>query len=373
MSKRDYYEALGLSKTADGAEIKAAYRKLAMKFHPDRNPDDPTADEKFREINEAYDILKDDEKRAAYDRFGHRAFEQGGGGFSDGGDFGFSGFADIFDEMFGGVMGGGRRSNGPQRGADLRYNMEITLEEAFAGKTEEIKIPSAVSCDECKGSGSKDGAAPIECPTCRGAGKVRSTQGFFTIERSCPTCRGQGRVIKDPCKKCSGTGQIRKEKTLSVTIPAGVEDGSRIRLSGEGELGQRGGPAGDLYIFTSISPHRFYTRERANLFCRAPIPMTIAALGGHVEAPTIDGGTAKVTIPAGAQSGQQFRLSGKGMSILHSRSRGDLVVEIQVETPVKMNKRQQELMREFEKESAHHDASPESSGFFSRLKEKLKG
>ena len=372
MSKRDYYEVLGVAKGAGADELKKAYRKLAMQFHPDRNPDDPNADQKFREINEAYDVLKDEQKRAAYDRFGHAAFEQGGmgggrGGF--GGDSHFSGFADIFDEMFGEFMGG-RRGGGQSgaRGSDLRYDMEISLEEAFAGKNTEIKIPSSIQCDDCKGAGGANGSQPVECGTCRGAGKVRATQGFFTIERTCPTCHGMGKVIKDPCKGCGGTGRKRKEKTLAVSIPAGIEDGSRIRLTGEGEAGMRGAPNGDLYIFLSLQRHRLFQREGANIHCRVPLDMVTASLGGTIEVPSIDGGRVKVIIPSGTQSGHQFRMRGKGMSVLRSPARGDMFVETVVETPVNLTKRQEELLREFEK-AGGKDTSPESHGFFSKVKE----
>jgi molecular chaperone DnaJ len=372
MSKRDYYDVLGVAKGATAEEVKKAYRKLAMQLHPDRNPDDSTADQKFREVNEAYDVLKDEQKRAAYDRYGHAAFEHGRGfgGGAGAGDFHFAaGFADIFDEMFGEFMGGRRGGfGGGQRGADLRYNMEITLEEAFAGKSMQITVPSAVPCTDCKGTGGSGGAPPIECGTCRGAGKVRATQGFFTIERTCPTCHGMGKVIKDPCRACGGSGRVRKEKTLSVTVPAGVEDGTRIRLAGEGEPGVRGAPSGDLYIFLSVQPHRLFRREGANIHCRVPIPMVTAALGGSIEVPAIGGSRAKVSIPAGTQSGHQFRLRGKGMSVLRSPARGDMFVESVVETPVNLNKRQEELLREFEK-AGGGDTSPESAGFFAKVRE----
>jgi molecular chaperone DnaJ len=374
MSKQDYYELLGVEKGATPDEIKKAYRKMAMQYHPDRNPGDASAEQKFKEINEAYDVLKDEQKRAAYDRFGHAAFEQGGGhgpgGF--GGGFGGGGFADIFDEMFGEFMGGGRRGGQSQaRGADLRYNMEISLEDAFGGRTTTVTIPSSAQCDDCKGTGGKDGSQPTTCGTCKGAGKVRAQQGFFTIERTCPSCQGMGRVIKDPCRSCGGTGRTRKEKTLSVTIPAGVEEGTRIRLAGEGEAGMRGAPAGDLYIFLSIRAHRIFQRDGANIFCRVPIPMTTAALGGSIEVPTIDGAKAKVTIPEGTQSGHQFRLRGKGMSVLRSPSRGDMFIQAVVETPVNLTKRQTELLKEFEKASEGADSkhSPESHGFFAKVKE----
>ena len=366
----DYYEVLGVSRSADAKELKSAYRKLAMKYHPDRNPDDAEAEKKFKEINEAYGVLKDDQQRAAYDNYGHAAFENGGpgaGGGFGGGGFGGGGFADIFEEMFGGFGGGGRSAGGSQRGGDLRYNMEISLEDAYTGKEAEIRIPSAVSCDVCDGSGAEKGSSPVTCGTCKGAGRVRMQQGFFTVERTCHTCQGVGKVIEKPCGNCHGSGQVEKEKTLQVNIPAGVEEGNRIRLAGEGEMGARGGTPGDLYIFLSIEPHRIFQREGADIYCRVPISMTQAALGGSVEVPTIDGGRAKVSIPDGTQSRQQFRLRSKGMSVLRSSSRGDMYVEVTVETPVNLTKRQKELLREFEEESG--DNSPLSSGFFKRVKE----
>ncbi len=370
MSKRDYYEVLGVKRDASSDELKKAYRKLAMQLHPDRNPGDKEAEQKFKDLNEAYEVLKDDQKRAAYDRFGHAAFDGGGGGGRSGpGGFDFhfsSGFADIFDEMFGDFTG--RRSGGATRGSDLRYNMDISLEEAFAGKAAEVRVPTSVPCEACKGTGSANGSAPSTCGTCNGAGKVRAQQGFFTIERTCPTCQGQGRVIKDPCRPCGGSGRVRKEKALQVTIPPGVEEGTRIRLSGEGEAGLRGGPPGDLYIFLSLRPHRLFLRDGADIQCRVPVSMTSAALGDTVEVPTIDGTRSKVTIPAGTQTGHQFRLRGKGMSILRSPSRGDMFVQVQVETPVNLTKRQQELLREFEK-AGDDSHSPEFTGFFKKVKE----
>ncbi|WP_413204469.1 molecular chaperone DnaJ [Rhodospirillum sp. A1_3_36] len=375
MSKRDFYEVLGVEKNASGDDLKRAYRKLAMQNHPDRNPDDKEAEARFREVNEAYEVLKDDQKRAAYDRFGHAAFEQGGMGSGQASDFGFGGgFADIFDEMFGEFMGGGRRGGGgATRGADLRYNMEITLEEAYAGKKTSIHVPTSVACDSCSGSGSKGGKAPDTCPTCRGAGRVRAQQGFFTIERPCPTCHGQGKVISDPCGECGGSGRKRKEKTLEVTIPAGVEEGTRIRLAGEGEAGMRGSPAGDLYIFLALAPHRIFQRDGANIHCKVPISMTTAALGGTIEVPTIDGGRASLSIPKGTQSGNQFRLRSKGMSVLRSTSRGDMFIHASVETPVNLTKRQEELLREFEdagdKDADSGGHSPESNSFFRKVKE----
>ncbi|MBL4615916.1 MAG: molecular chaperone DnaJ [Magnetovibrio sp.] len=378
MAKQDFYELLGVSKGADGDEIKKAYRKLAMKHHPDRNPDDKVAEQKFKDSNEAYEVLKDEEKRAAYDRFGHAAFEQGGpggpGGFGGGEGFG-GGFADIFEEMFGGGGGGGGgRGRGGQeqsnRGSDLRFNMDITLEDAFNGKSSEIRVPSSVSCDSCSGSGATKGSKPVSCATCGGHGRIRSQQGFFTVERTCPSCHGQGQVIKEPCRNCSGSGRVHKEKTLSVNIPAGVEEGTRIRLSGEGEAGLRGAPAGDLYIFLSVKSHRIFQREGANIYVNVPVPMTTAALGGSVEVPAVDGSRARINIPTGTQSGQQFRLRGKGMSVLRSTSRGDMFVELSVETPVNLTNKQKELMEEFRSEGGDKNKhSPQSDGFFSKVKE----
>lgn len=369
MAKRDFYEILGVSRSASGDELKTAYRKLAMKHHPDRNPGDKSAEQKFKEVSEAYDVLKDDQKRAAYDRFGHAAFEQGSG--RGPGDFGFSGgFADIFDEMFGEFMGGGRRGQaGPSRGSDLRYNLEISLEEAFRGKQTTVRVQTLVTCEQCKGSGAEAGSKPITCPTCHGRGRVRAQQGFFTIERTCTACQGAGRVIETPCKTCGGQGRTRREKTLSVNIPAGVEDGTRIRLAGEGEVGIRGASAGDLYIFVTVAPHRIFQRDGANIYCRVPISITTAALGGTIEVPSVDGSRARVAVPAGTQSGHQFRLRQKGMTVLRSAARGDMFIEAVVETPVNLTKRQQELLREFEKEGDNRGTQPESEGFFARVKE----
>jgi len=375
VAKEDFYELLGVAKGASQDDLKKAYRKLAMQYHPDKNPGDKKAEAKFKQINEAYDILKDEQKRAAYDRFGHAAFEQGGGGAGNragGFDFGGgnAGFADIFDEMFGEFMGGGRRGGGPQRGSDLRYNLEISLEDAFHGKQATVKVASLHSCETCKGTGAEAGSKPVTCPTCRGHGKVRAQQGFFTIERTCPQCGGGGQTIEKPCKTCQGQGRVRKERTLNVNIPAGVEDGTRIRLAGEGEAGMRGAPQGDLYLFLQIKPHKLFHRENTDIYCRVPIAMTTAALGGSVEVPTVDGGRAKVTIPAGAQTGQQFRLKGKGMSVLRSSARGDMFIEAVVETPVNLTKRQQDLLKEFEGTGgADKSHSPESAGFFAKVKE----
>ena len=372
MAKPDYYETLGVNRGADEKALKSAYRKLAMKYHPDRNPDDDAAEAKFKEVNEAYDVLKDDEKRAAYDQFGHAAFEGGGPGGAGGG-----GFTDIFDEMFGDFMGGGRQAGnrgraGASRGADLRYNMQISLEDAFQGRETQIRVPTAVTCEDCNGLGAAKGSHPTTCGMCQGRGKVRAQQGFFTIERTCPTCNGTGQVIEDPCQTCGGAGRVQKEKTLKVTIPAGVEDGTRIRLAGEGEAGAKGGGAGDLYIFVAVAPHRMFRRDAADLHIRVPIPMATAALGGSIEVPTIEGKRAKVTIPKGAQSGHQFRLRGKGMSVLRSQARGDIYIDVVVETPVNLSKRQEELLREFQGEKpakGESTTSPESEGFFSRVKE----
>lgn len=365
MAKKDYYEVLGVERGASDAEMKSVYRKLAMQYHPDRNPDNPDAEAKFKELNEAYDVLKDEQKRAAYDRFGHDAFEGGMGG-GGGGGAGFGGFADIFDEMFGDFMGG--RRGGGRRGSDLRYNMAISLEEAFKGKQTEIHIPSSVPCDECKGSGAEKGSQPVTCTTCHGHGKVRAQQGFFTIERTCPHCGGNGTRIEKPCKSCGGNGRVQKEKTLSVNIPAGVEDGTRIRLSGEGEAGPRGTAPGDLYLFLAIADHPIFQREGADIYCRVPLPMTTAALGGQIEVPTIEGGRARITVGEGTQSGKQFRLKGKGMSVLRSPARGDQYVEVIVETPVNLSKRQQELLEEFAA-GQNDKTSPQSAGFFNRVKD----
>jgi molecular chaperone DnaJ len=345
-----------------------------MKYHPDRNPGDKSAEQKFKEINEAHDVLKDEQKRAAYDQYGHAAFEQGGPGAGGpfGGGFAQGGFGDIFEEMFGDFMGaaGGRRGGGgAARGSDLRYNLEVTLEQVYKGAKTQIRVPTSVACSECKGSGAAGGAAPQTCPTCNGHGRVRAQSGFFTVERTCPNCQGVGQVIKDPCRACGGTGRVRKEKTLSVNIPAGVEDGTRIRLAGEGEAGMRGAPAGDLYIFLTVAPHRFFQRDGANVYCRVPIPMITAALGGSVEVPTLGGKRARISIPAGTQSGHQFRLSGKGMPVLRSTAHGDMFVQTVVETPVNLTKKQRELLREFEQDSSAEKTSPESAGFFSKVKE----
>jgi molecular chaperone DnaJ len=370
MAKRDYYEVLGVARGASEVEMKAAFRKLAMQHHPDRNPGDKDCEHRFKEVNEAYDVLKDEQKRAAYDRFGHTAFEQGlgGGAHGFGADFG-SAFADIFEGIFG--MGGAARgrTSGRERGADLRFNMEITLDEAFGGKAAQVRLPTSVTCEACSGSGAKAGTKPKTCPHCQGHGRIRHTQGgFFTLERTCPACHGRGQVIDDPCPSCVGSGRVTRERTLSVNIPPGVEDGTRIRLGGEGEAGLRGGPSGDLYIFLSIGAHVFFQRDGADLHCRVPVSMVTAALGGEFEVPAIDGSKAKVKIPGGTQSGRRFRLSGKGMPVLRAKQSGDMYVQVVVETPQNLTKRQRDLLTEFEKLSSK-DTQPESSGFFARVKD----
>jgi molecular chaperone DnaJ len=364
-TKRCYYETLEVERNADESKLKASFRKLAMKWHPDKNPGDATSEIRFKEINEAYEVLKDGDKRAAYDRFGHAAFEQGGGGPGFGAGFASS-FSDIFEDLFG--MANQRSRGGRERGADLRYNMEISLEEAFQGKTAQIEIPVSVTCESCSGIGAKAGTKPKACGMCGGAGRVRQAQGFFTLERTCPGCQGRGQMIEDPCPSCSGTGRMTRERTLSVNIPQGVEDGTRIRLAGEGEAGLRGGPAGDLYIFLSLATHEFFQREGADLYCRVPISMVTAALGGDFEVPTIDKDKTKVKIPSGTQSGRRFRIASKGMPVLRSRQTGDMYVQVVVETPQNLTKKQQELLAEFEKLSSGA-TQPEAAGFFAKVKD----
>ena len=373
MAKRDYYETLGVSKTADAKTMKSAFRKKAMECHPDRHPDDPEAEARFKELNEAYGILSDGDKRAAYDRMGHRAFEQGGmggGGFQDFGDI----FSQIFGSAGGGgfadMFGGGGRAGRQARGSDLRYEMEISLDEAFNGKDMEITVPISEDCERCDGMGAEPGASIETCSTCGGVGRVRTQQGFFTMERACPTCGGQGEYVSNPCRQCDGGGQTRIDTSLDVNIPAGVEDGTRIRLSGQGDAAPKragGGQRGDLYIFVAIKPHGLFEREGPNLYCRAPVPMTIAALGGDVEIPTIDGGRSKIKIPEGSQSGKRMRLRGKGMSVLRSPQRGDMYVELSVETPSKLNARQRELLEEFAREGGD-ETSPASQNFFNKAR-----
>ena len=370
MAEKDFYEILGVSKNASDDEIKKSYRKLAMKYHPDRNKDDKTSEKKFKEVSAAYEILKDPEKKTAYDQYGHDAFRQGGMGGAQGfGDFS-AGFSDIFEEFFGGGFGSSSNSRGPTRGNDLRYNMSISLQEAFSGKKPKIKIPSYSKCDRCVGTGSADKAGPSTCSTCNGYGKVRSTQGFFSIERPCPTCGGQGSSIKNPCLKCNGIGQVKKQKTISVTIPEGVDNGTRIRISGEGEPGQRGANNGDLYIFVSVQKDKIFEREEENIFCSIPISITNAILGGEIDVPTIEGKKARLSIPSGTQSGTQFRLKGKGMSILRQSRRGDMYVEANVEIPVNLTNKQKSILKEFEKEGGTSKAhSPKSQSFFQKIKE----
>jgi len=376
MSKEDYYETLGVNKSSTDDEIKKAYRKQAMKYHPDRNKGDKEAETQFKKVNEAYYVLKDKEKKSQYDQFGHQAFENGGAGFKD---FNFSGgFSDIFEEMFGemdddfgGIFGGGRRNSGrtnrKEYGSDLRYDMEVPLEEIFSGKKIVIHVPTKIKCEKCNGNGHEKNSKPEKCPTCEGHGAVRASQGFFTIQQTCPDCRGEGQIIKNPCNSCVGTGRVDKKKSLSVDIPAGIEDGTRIRLSGEGEAGFNGGPAGDLYIFIKEKPHSIFKRDRENLYCKAPIPMTIATLGGNIDVHTLDGSIVKVKIPSGTQSGSNFRLSGKGMPIVNQSGSGDLYLEAFVETPVNLSSKQKELLKTFD--GGKNKTSPQSEGFLNRLKD----
>jgi molecular chaperone DnaJ len=376
-TKVDYYELLGVSRTADGDEIKRAYRKMAMQYHPDRNPDNKDAEHKFKEMSEAYQVLSDAQKRAAYDRFGHSAFQQQGGASPF--DFGFGGgLSDILEEVFGEFMGGVR--GGPdmaQRGRDLRHDVEITLEEASTGVEKEIRVASQVVCETCHGSGGKPGTQPVTCKQCNGAGKIRLQQGFFLIERGCPACNGMGKVIEHPCGTCHGQGRQHKQQHMHVTIPPGVDTGTRIRLTGKGEAGMRGGPGGDLYVFVALKPHTFFHREGANLMVRIPLNVAQAALGGKIEVPTLDSKTADLNLPEGVQSGAQFRLKALGMPLLQqgrSRSepqRGDLFVEIAVETPVHLNKRQKELLKEFEAAGEAKKNNPQAEGFLARMKEFL--
>ena len=375
MAKRDYYDVLGVPKGASAEEIKKAYRSKAKKLHPDRNTDKPDAETAFKEAGEAYDVLKDAEKKAAYDRFGHAAFEGGtgpgarpGGGFGGQGDFA-SAFSDVFDDLFGDFMGGGQTGGGRQRaarGADLRYNLRISLDDAYRGLQKTINVPTSIACDSCEGSGAEGGVEPSTCPTCSGMGKVRAQQGFFTVERTCPTCSGLGQIIKNPCKNCSGQGRVQKDRSLSVNIPAGVETGTRIRLASEGEAGMRGGPPGDLYIFLEVEKHDIFEREETNLFCRVPVSLAKAALGGDIEVPTIDGGRSRVKIPEGSQSGRQMRLRSKGMPALRGGSAGDMFIELAVETPVNLTARQKEILREFD--TLSEENNPESSTFFKSVK-----
>ena len=380
MSKRDYYDVLGVAKNASDDELKKAYRKLAMKHHPDRNPGDKAAEEKFKEAKEAYEMLSDADKRAAYDRFGHAGVDPNAGGFNGGGQgFGGGGFADAFGDIFGDIFGGAAGSRGGgrsnvYRGADLRYSMEITLEEAANGLTTEIRIPTWEKCGTCEGSGAKPGTKPEKCKTCDGQGQVRMQQGFFSIQQTCPTCHGTGKVIPEPCTACNGAGRVKKHKTLSVKIPAGVDDGDRIRLSGEGEAGVNGGPPGDLYVVVQLKAHSVFQREGADLHCEMPISFTVAALGGEISIPTLDG-EAKIKIPAETQSGQVFRLRGKGIKPIRQTSNGDLMCHVVIETPVRLTDRQKELLRELEeinkKDGDKHN--PRAKGFMDKVKDFFAG
>ena len=378
--EKDYYELLGLQKGTTDIEIKKAYRTLAMKYHPDRNPGNAEAELKFKEVTEAYEVLKDSQKRAAYDRYGHAAFAQGAGAGAGGfGGFNFdfgggsgAGFGSIFEDIFSEFMGGARRSRQQEgvRGADIRYDLEITLEEAYKGLTKEIEIQTAVKCEDCHGTGAAEGSKAETCDTCYGTGRVRRQAGFFIEERTCPTCNGTGKVIKNPCKKCGGTGKVSQKKVLEVTIPAGIDSENRMRLAGQGEAGMNGGPNGDLYIFVHIKPHPIFKRDAANLYCTVPLSMTTAALGGEIDIPCIDGSSEKVKIDEGTQSGTEVRLRKKGMTMLQSKSVGDLFVRFTVETPTKLTDKQKELLKQFEEESK--ESSPQSTGFFEKLRELLK-
>jgi molecular chaperone DnaJ len=360
----DYYELLGVERTADGATIKSAYRKLAMQYHPDKNGGCKDHEAKFKAVSEAYECLKDDQKRAAYDRFGKAAFQNGGGGFHQ--SSGFEGFSDIFESIFG--MAGGRQgARGPQRGADLRYDLEISLEDAFHGKQTEVTLEVSAACGTCAGTGAKAGAGARACNTCGGMGKVRAQQGFFVVERTCPTCHGAGEVISDPCQICYGEGRVDKQKTLSINIPPGVDEGTRIRLSGEGECGARGAPCGDLYVFLHVARHGIFEREGTTLYCRAPISFTTAALGGTIEVPGLDKTVHEIRIPTGIQSGKQLRQRGAGMPVLNGRGQGDLVIQVEVETPTKLSAKQKALLEEF-RATETGDECPDSKGFFEKLK-----
>ena len=370
MSKRDYYEVLGVSKNASEADLKKAYRRLAMKFHPDRNTgeDSTVAEQKFKEAKEAYEVLSDAQKRAAYDQFGHAGVDQSMGG-GPGGGFGGGNFSDIFGDVFGDIFGGGRGGTRVHRGSDLRYNLQLTLEEAVAGTEVKIRVPTMVKCNVCKGTGAKKGTSPKSCPTCEGHGQVRMQQGFFSVQQTCPTCRGQGTVIDDPCTACHGAGRVEQHKTLSVKVPAGVDTGDRIRLAGEGEAGEFGGPPGDLYVQVAVKEHAIFTREDSHLFCDVPISVVTAALGGELEVPTL---TSKVMlkIPAGTQTGKLFRMRGKGVKPVRGGAVGDLLCRVVVETPVNLTEKQKELLRSFEKtlEGTGSKHSPHSSSWLDGVK-----
>ncbi len=365
MAKRDYYEVLGVSKDVDAADLKKAYRREAMKHHPDRNPDDPKAEEKFKEANEAYEVLSDDQKRAAYDRFGHAGVD-GQSGMGGGG--GGSNFSDIFGDVFGDIFGGGGgRRGGPSRGSDLRYNLELNLEEAVKGTSTQIKVPTLVSCKVCDGSGAKAGSKPITCTTCGGHGQVRMQQGFFSVQQTCPTCRGRGTIIADPCKSCHGQGRVEETKTLQVKVPAGVDTGDRIRLSGEGEAGDAGGPSGDLYVQVHVRDHAIFKREGADLYCEVPIDFVDAALGGELEVPTLDG-RVKLKVPAETQTGKLFKLRGKGVTPVRGGGVGDLLCRVVVETPVSLTNKQKEMLRDFQASMKGGKFSPKQSSWLDGVK-----
>ncbi|MBL0848930.1 MAG: molecular chaperone DnaJ [Candidatus Liberibacter ctenarytainae] len=381
MTKADFYKVLGVNRNATDKEIKSAFRSLAMQYHPDKNQGNSQAEAKFREVTEAYEVLRDPQKRSLYDQYGHSAFEGGqqshstaGFGSTMGGNSVFSEiFEDIFGEMMGSGRSGRRSSSAQEPGADLRYNLEIALEDAFSGKMIQIRIPTAVRCNSCSGSGAKAGTSPQNCNICNGSGRVYTTaQSFFSVERTCSTCKGSGQIISNPCSKCYGQGRVAEEKLLSVNIPPGVDDGTRIRLSGEGEAGLNGGNLGDLYIFISVKKHQFFQRDGADLYCTVPVSMITTAIGGTFDVATLDATHSRVTVPEGTQTGKKFRLKGKGMPVVNSSRKGDLYVQIQVETPQKLNKRQRELLEEFEKISSK-DNTPQSVGFFSRMKDFFDG
>ena len=368
MSKQDYYDVLGVSRDADSSSLKSAYRKLAMKYHPDKNPGNTEAEKKFKEVSEAYEILSNSEKRQAYDAYGHDAFNQSGGsGFSEGFG-GFGSFSDIFEDFFGDIGGGRQNRQREQRGQDLKYEVDVDLREAYTGLKKEISFDTLVRCDTCKGSGSEKGNGLKNCNICGGSGRTRASQGFFTVERTCSGCGGAGQVITDPCNTCNGEGRRRKNRKLEVNIPAGVEEGSRIRLSGEGAVGPNGSSPGDLYLFVSMIPHPIFEREATNIFCNVPISIVNASLGGSVDVPTVSGGKVKVKIPAGSQNGDQFRLNGKGMPTIRSTSFGDMIISLSVEVPKNLSENQKRLLREFDEESSQKN-NPESTGFFSKVKD----
>jgi molecular chaperone DnaJ len=377
MAKQDYYATLGVARDASADDLKRAYRKLAMECHPDRNAGNSDAEARFKELNEAYDVLKDDQKRGAYDRYGHAAFEQGGGGagFSQGFDFGNGDLGGIFDQVFGDIMGGRRGGGRTRTGSDIRQAVEIDLAQAFAGAKVTLRVPTRVACEACTGTGSEDKSRPAEtCTTCQGVGKVRRQQGFFLIETTCPTCSGAGKTIRSPCRTCRGAGTVQRERSLQVTIPAGVEDGTRIRLTGEGEAGGQGAQNGDLYVHIAVRPHQFFQREQANILMRVPLRMTQAALGGDIEVPVIDGSKAKVKIPPGTQTGDNFRLRGKGFSVLRSNQRGDMFIQVAVETPQNLSAKQRQLLEEFEAEAGKNTKhSPDHEGFFAKVRDFFEG